>query len=112
MSKEVKIPFIPELEPKLAKGEVVMTSRTRRFGDPGDTFTIEYKKELYHFKILGVIRLELEVIAREFHEEHGFKTPKDYRNAWKGIHPHKGFIGNQYVTTHIFRRLGVEKAIV
>lgn len=112
MSKEVQIPFMAELEQKLAKDKVVMTSRTRRYGDPGDTFTIGYQDKPYKFKILGVVRLELEVIARDFHHEHGFETPKDYRIAWKQLHPRKGFIGNQLVTTHIFRRLEVEKAIV
>ena len=108
MSKVVQIPFIPELEEKLVLGKVLMTSRTRRYGDPGDTFTIEYLKRPHNFKILGVIKLELEVVAREFHEEHGFKTPNHYREAWKKLHPKKGFIGNKVVTTHIFRRIEVE----
>lgn len=98
--KMVKVPFNPRFEGVMRSGRKTWTSRTRRYGAVGDRFpafgmTFEIKTQ---FPML------LGVVAREHFWEEGFESPEEFSAFWKLLHPRKGFVPEQKVVVHGFRR--------
>jgi len=78
-----------------------MTSRTKRYGKAGDTF------EAFgvEFRITGIERMPLEIVAYGFYEEEGFGSPEVFIEIWEKIHPIKKFQPSQKVYAHFFKRI-------
>jgi len=99
---EIKIPFLHQFKKQLQDGDKVATTRTKRYGQKGDTFTIFDTR----FKIVQIIPTPLSIIAEFFYKPEGFHTPEQFIECWKQIHPRKGYVPDQKVYLHIFCRLG------
>jgi len=84
----------------LLSGRKTWTSRTRRYGQEGDTFEA-FGCMFIIEKIETKMLLE---VARHWLEE-GCKSKLDFIKLWAKIHPRKGYDAYQWVHVHIFRRL-------
>lgn len=99
---EVKIPFRQEFRDVMLSGEKTMTSRTKRYGNMGDTF-----------KIFGVTfqltkqpwKMYLGVVAYLFYTKEGLDSEDEFIAVWNEIHPRKGFDPEQQVWAHTFKRI-------
>ena len=85
----------------MLNGQKTMTSRTRRYGNVGDTF--EVFGATFHLTKIG--RMTLKLIASKYYSEEGCQLPAEFIHIWKQIHPRKGFVPNQVVYTHVFKRI-------
>ena len=99
---KVKIPFKPRFKEPMLDGTKTWTSRTRKYGEKGDTFdafgtTFEIIEEPE--------KKALEFVGYHFKEE-GFSCWRDFYDFWNKIHPRKGFDRYQRVYVHIFRKCG------
>ena len=99
---EIFIPFLKEFEHQLRNGDKVATTRTKRYGQKGDTFTIYGTR----FKLMQVIPTPLKTVADYFYRPEGFDTPQAFIQVWNRIHPRKRYVPEQTVYLHIFCRLG------
>lgn len=97
----VDIPFLQEWENKVLSGQKVCTSRTEKYGKPGDIFN----RFGITFELLVIILLPLEVIARYLCSEEGCDGPEHFKQVWLKLHPRKGWVPTQLVWTHFFRRI-------
>lgn len=103
MTKQVKkihIPFLAEFKDAMLSGRKTMTSRTKRYGEEGDTFNAFGAT----FKIVNVSQMSLRLIANEYYVDEGCDSDNDFVNIWKRIHPRKGFIPAQMVWVHKFEK--------
>jgi len=98
---EVKIPFKERFREVLLDGTKTWTSRTRRMGNPGDTFPAFGAT----FEIERVERRTLRDIMRNHWKEEGCKDYIDFFTVWEEIHKRKGFVPSQRVWVHIFKRV-------
>lgn len=100
---EVKIPFLPEFKDQLLNGEKTATTRTRKYGDSEDVFTIFGAK----FRIIKTIKLPLSAIAYAFHKEEGFETKEGFIDIWNRIHPRRGYRPDDVRFIHFFMRINL-----
>lgn len=80
----------------------IWTSRTRRYGKPGDHF-FAFGHE---FLIEKIERRTLGDVADHYREE-GCESWDDFVDVWNDIHRQKGFSLWQRVFVHIFRRISI-----
>lgn len=76
------------------------TSRTKWYGKVGDTFDIFG----HTFEVVNRFKMPLSIVALHWKEE-GCKDSTDFWEVWKQIHPRKGFVPDQRVFVHVFRRI-------
>lgn len=99
--KQVKLPFYERFRRALLDGRKTATTRTRRFGKPGDWFPAYGAT----FKILAVAVCNLSFVEKFYYEQEGFKKPAGFVNVWIEIHPGNGWVPSQEVYLHIFERM-------
>lgn len=97
----INIPFLPEFEEAMLEGRKTSTSRTKRFGNVNDTF----KAFGAYFRITSVSEASLDVVAYEYYQDEGFNTPDAFIECWTKIHPQKGFVPDQLVHFHSFKKI-------
>ena len=84
--------------PMLA-GIKVMTCRTRRMGDPGDTFAA-FGCE---FVLTHVMRMPFGYVLADCFEQEGCQSVQELTDIWKAIHSLKKVDPGQIVWAHCFR---------
>lgn len=97
----VEIPFQERWRDLMLTGKKTMTSRTKRYGQEGDTF----KAFGATFKIYHMGELPLHMIAAGYYLLEGCVSPADFEHVWWSLHPRKGFVDEQVVFCHFFRIL-------
>ena len=94
----VKIPFRPAFREPLLSGVKVCTARTKRMGQPGDTFeafgaTFELKS----------VSEELLAYVADLWMQEGCTSREHFIEVWNGIHPRTGYHPQQEVFLHRFK---------
>lgn len=94
---KVKIPFQERFKQPMLNGTKTWTSRTKRYGAPGDTF------EAFgcEFEILKVERLILQDIIEHWKEE-GCNSREDFLQVLKKLHPKRRFDPSERWYVHVF----------
>ena len=95
---EIEIPFNDWSKERLNLCVKTATSRTKKYGNVGDTFTVEDSK----YKITLINKLPLWFIANELFETEGCKSTQEFIDVWEEIHPRKGWVDEQEVYYHYF----------
>jgi hypothetical protein len=80
---EIYIPFHDDMQQAIVDGKKTMTSRFRKYGEPGDSFLVRGHK----YEITGVYRQELGLVATEDYRLEGFDGPNSFWIKWRQIHP-------------------------
>lgn len=91
------ISFLHRWKSLMISGDKTMTCRTSCMANPGDTFAAFG----YIFLVKSVIVVPLKVVATEYYEQEGCKSPNEFVKIWETIHP-KGFKGDEIVFLHKF----------
>jgi N4-acetylcytidine amidohydrolase len=98
---EIKnFPFSKEFENSMICGTKTKTSRNKKYGNIGDTFTAFGKK----FTIVNVEKEKLEKVAKEYHADEGFASPDGFIEKWKELHPIKKWDPDHIVFVHSFKK--------
>jgi hypothetical protein len=80
------------------------TSRTKRYGTTGDTFTVTDRLGRSKiFVIEQVLELDLGFVARTLFAYEGVDSPFEFIKLWKKIHPFKKWDPTQKVFVHYFK---------
>ncbi len=106
MSKEVKIPFQEDFRERMLEGLKTCTSRTKKYGNPGDFFQIFGTT----FQIIDVKQHYLGFVAKFLYVDEGFQRSSDFEQIWQKLHPIKGWQPAQIVFTHYFKRVEAKTA--
>ena len=101
MSERIKIPFLPQFKNPMLSGQKVITSRTRRYGQTGDTFQAWGQT----FEIRKVSYILLSSVRGRYYQQEGFPSPEAFEACWLALHPIKGYDPLQAVYAHSFRKL-------
>jgi hypothetical protein len=96
---KVEIKFLPQFEEAMIGGYKIMTCRTKRMGNPGDTFT----SFGFEFILTHVFRIPLDYVARDCWEQEGCYSIEQFKEVWRNIHPKNGFDPCQIVWAHCFQ---------
>lgn len=99
----IQIPFRPHFKQTIIQGHKIATSRTKKYGKPGD----EFEAFGYVFVIERQEYISLGVVANRHYEAEGFETPEQFKDEWMQIHPRRGYDSEQKVWVHWFHRKGV-----
>lgn len=108
LNRRITLPFRLSFATALFNGTKTATSRTKRYGIPGDTFIVSGRK----FVLTSVRLKKLRQVAHELWEEEGCKSESDFVEIWKGIHPRKGWTPEQLVFVHEFELVKTAKDLV
>lgn len=79
-------------------GKKTMTTRSKKYGDMGDTFEIFGQK----FIIKNIVKLRVGVVAYTYYDAEGLNSPEEFIEIWKKIHPMVGFQPDRKYWAHIF----------
>lgn len=94
----IKIPFNEWSMERLASGQKTCTTRSKRYGNPGDTF---YAGKSLH-KIKEVLQFPLWFVRDFLWYQEGAKSPEEFVKIWCGIHPREGLKEEKIGYTHFF----------
>jgi hypothetical protein len=97
---EVQIPFKSEFKKRMLSGHKTVTSRTRKYGEVGDTFQAFGAT----FRITLVFQYKLDCVAYLLCHEEGFDSPDEFIACWATIHPGRGYQPSQTVWVHRFKK--------
>jgi hypothetical protein len=101
----VKIPFKPYFKEPLLNGVKTCTARTKRMGEPGDTFMAFGAS----FELVSVEEVRLYEVASLWKEE-GCTSEEDFKGIWETIHPRTGYSEYHIVKLHRFKMVMSECA--
>lgn len=96
----VKIQFKPYFKEPLLAGVKVCTARTKRMGEPGDTFEAFSAT----FEIVSVEEVRLYEVASLWREE-GCTSEEHFKQVWREIHPVVGYGAYNLVKLHRFKKV-------
>jgi len=96
--EKVNIPFLPEFELLMLTGKKSATSRTKRYGWPGDYFEAFGRQ----FILTDVHLISLSSVAYMHYLEEGFNSDFEFTKVWERLHPRKGYVPGQKVYFHKF----------
>ena len=82
MPKEVSIPFQPEFEVSMLSGKKTATTRTKRYGYPGNWFKAFGRV----FVLTEVYPTFLDVVTSLHYLEEGFNSPQEFIDLWDRLH--------------------------
>ena len=97
---KIHIPFYSRFKKPMLDETKTLTSRTKKYGKPRDTFEA-FGAE---FILLAIEEHPLSFVAEHWREE-GCSSKQDFIDVWNKIHSWKGFIPNWIVQVHIFKKL-------
>ena len=98
---EIIIPFNDWSRDRLLLMVKRATSRTKRYGKVGDTFTVDGQR----YELELIVKLPLWFISEELYDSEGCFHSLEFERVWKSIHPDKGFDPNQDVWYHKFKMI-------
>lgn len=81
--KEFRIPFKSRFIPAILESRKTMTSRFRRYGAPGDWFTIRGRT----FILTDVEQHPLGYVALVWWRQEGVGSEEEFWDIWRSIHP-------------------------
>jgi len=84
MLKKIVLPFQSEWESAMLSGKKTATTRTRRYGYPGDEFEAFGRV----FILTQVYPSFLDVVISLHYLAEGFDSPQEFIEFWDRIHPH------------------------
>jgi len=97
----MRIPFKAQWRDAMLTGKKICTSRTKRYGNEGDTFEVFG----HTFALIGVEKQTLSWVANNLFYAEGCDTPEAFRRVWDEIHPRRGYVGNDTVWVHYFEEV-------
>ena len=97
----ISIPFNDWSKERIKAGQKCATSRYKRYGKPGDTFMVDGET----YELTHVVKRRLGIVAYYYFEEEGAKNPQEFIQIWEEIHPKRGFIPDDIVWYHAFRKV-------
>ena len=95
---KINIPFSPDMAEAVITGRKTCTTRTKRYGKPGDTFIVKSKE----MELVDVSQVTVGYVAFCLHQEEGFHSVEGFINKWKELYPRKGYVQSPLVWLHIF----------
>jgi hypothetical protein len=96
--KIVDIPFLPEWEEPMRSELKRCTTRSKRYGKPGDQFLAFGMK----FELLAVDRVCLALVAQLLWVAEGCLSAEHFMEEWARIHPRRGFQPHDVRWVHQF----------
>lgn len=99
---EVDIPMNGWSEERLAQERKWATSRTERYGEPGDTFEVNG----IEYVLTHIVKVPLGVVAEQFYDIEGADSRAEFIEVWEDIHYRRGFDPEWSVWLHLFRKRG------
>jgi hypothetical protein len=97
------IPFTDEMADAIRAGRKTATTRTKKYGEPGDVLTTPAGPIVLE----TVGKVPMSEAAAMFREE-GFESREAFIGIWKRLHPRVGYVPTQRVYVHRFHRLADE----
>lgn len=98
---QINIPMNEWSTERLEAGEKTATTRTERYGDPGDRFRAAGRL----YELTHVVRVTLDVVDENFYAEEGARSPSEFRDVWRDIHYGRGYEPGWKVWLHLFREV-------
>jgi hypothetical protein len=95
---QVHIPFMEKFREPMLNGTKILTTRTKKYGQPGDWFNAFGKT----FVLIRVEQWPLAYAATNWKLE-GCDSYEDFVTVWKKIHPRRAYNENEYFWGHDFR---------
>ena len=96
------MPFRAAFESAITTGVKTATSRTKRYGWPGDVLDTPFGQVL----LTEVYQAQLAWIALQLWREEGCESPKQFEEVWRSLHRGRWDLA-KVVWVHRFRLVGV-----
>jgi uncharacterized protein YqfB (UPF0267 family) len=98
---EVRIPFLRQFREPMLSGKKTWTSRTRKYGEVGDTFPAFGAT----FQITEIRRMRLKDIVEGHFREEGLNSVEEAKAVWIQIHPRKLYAPDWLLQVHVFKKV-------
>jgi hypothetical protein len=111
MSK-IEIPFNDWSKDKLRRGIKTATTRSKKYGEPGDTFEVRFNLEQHErfsrvrtYELVSITRKSLANVAERHFKEEGAESPQEFIEVWNDTHPRRKFRSQDIKYFHRFKEV-------
>lgn len=95
------IPFSSKMNQAVREGRKVCTSRSKKYGDPGDLF---HSEDFALYRLVDVQQWRLRAIKSELYRQEGCSSPEEFEQVWRSLH--RGhFSADKGYFVHWFQRV-------
>ena len=108
MPEMIEIPFSDEMGIAALEYRKIATTRSEKKGGIGDWFEIKFPAPFLDepgiFRIIEIIKVNLEEVRNIFYRLEGFDTPESFEKTWRALH--RGhFTTKKIYYIHFFTRV-------
>lgn len=89
----IQIPFSPKMRAANLSGRKKCTTRSKRYGDPGDLFDDGTGRT---YELIHVHRCDLEYVRDNLYRHEGVESPEEFEALWKSLHQGDFTTGKDY----------------
>ena len=90
-----------EFKELMLAGKKIATTSTKKYGNGGDLFSAFG----HTFQLTKVYKVYLQDVCSTYYTQEGFKSQPEFIDCWKKLHPRKGYVLEQEVWLHEFKRV-------
>lgn len=90
---------------RIASGQKICTTRSKRYGNPGDCF---YAGKSRH-ELKEIIQFPLWFVRDFLWHPEGAQSPQEFTKIWREIHPREGLKEDKIGYTHFFTNQNSKK---
>jgi hypothetical protein len=102
---ELNIPFSRPMRLASIRGEKVATSRSKKYGNPGDWFKLpDYVGYPVYYRLIDVQTMPLQEIKTKYYRIEGFASPEAFEEFWRNLHRGQFLFSKDYYV-HFYGRI-------
>jgi len=103
---EIDIPFNDWSKNRLLDRRKTATTRSKRYGEPGDTFEVDLSPRPFKsYELVSIELMTLKEIAEEHYDEEGAESPQEFIEVWNEIHPFRKYRPDDKKWFHKFKEV-------
>lgn len=96
----IEIPFHPDMVRAIEEGRKCATTRSERYGEPGDTFALP-GHDFQKYVLIDVFPAKLQGIRDNLYRLEGVDSPEEFEQLWRRLH-RGNFLKNKDYFIHFF----------
>jgi len=100
----IEIPFTEDMALAIIEGRKRCTTRSKKYGRPGDVFRVEHDSRFETLIITQIERYPLSLVAEKYYGAEGFSSEDEFKEKWRQLHPRRGYRPNDWRWAHFFEK--------
>ena len=105
MTMKIVVRFKSKSIYQLERGIKTCTTRSKKLGNPDNTFFVRTTVGIKRYKFTKVIKVPLSTVYYYYYKQEGYYTKEEFGKMWINLHPIRGLDMKWQVWLHLFEEI-------